>query len=111
MEKIDYFDVITQMAHYLDDFCNMSEDQIYKTISRKSWNIGLKNDGFTEDAIRKASKFDIDKGMQSFKNKGQFKDYVSLIKAILDDLTFLGEVQDRDKIRQDLMKIVREHMS
>ncbi len=111
MDKIDYFDVITGMAHYLNEFCNMSEDQIYKTISRKSWNIGLKNIGFSEDAIRNASKLDVDKGMQAFKNKGEFKDYVSMIKAVLDDLTFLGEVQDRDKIRQDLMKIVREHMS
>ena len=109
MEKIDYFDVITGMAHYLDGFCNMSEDQIYKTISRKSWNIGLKNIGFSENAIRNASKFDIETGMQFFKNKGTFKDYVSLIKAILDDLTFLGEVHNRDKIRQGLMKIVREH--
>ena len=52
MENIDYFDVITEMAHYLDELCSISEDHLYKTISRKSWSIGLNNIGFSEEEMR-----------------------------------------------------------
>ncbi len=111
-DEIDYFDVISDMAHYLEEKCDAREEQIVTILVRESHKVGLERKGFNEKAIKCASHYDIDHGMQLFKRDGDFKDYTKLVERILKSCMYLGIDQDQqDMLRSDLLKIVRKHIS
>ena len=110
-ETIPYFDVITEMAEYLQEHYDISENSIFELIKLTSWKIALKKEGHDEDKLGKATKYTIDQGMQRFKRKGTFEDYVELIGYVVKSLPQTGIHHDEKEItRKALLKIVRKHM-
>ncbi len=110
-ETIPYFDVITEIVEYFKEHYDTSEDSIFELIKTASWKIALKKEGHDENKIEKVEKYTIDQGMQRFKRKGTFEDYVELIDYVITGLPQIGIHHDeRDIIRKALLKVVRKHM-